>query len=229
MELVDYEVFKQPFYHDYLNEYNDIMSQSKVMPSYGVNPDPAELKAELTDKVKKAKADFSEAFNAFKAEKENAVNAQEAAAVPKLQYTNAEEETLRRMDIATAAKVMEPSDLLDALKQATEAATVDTFAINTYKAELKPYRNSAAYGKQYDDIIAGEAQRTQAKVNANADYQQAIDEYRRAIGFPDSFASNPWLITNGELDASPLDLYSVINGNVTRYAASLQAFNKALA
>ncbi|KWT43581.1 hypothetical protein ABB39_12220 [Levilactobacillus brevis] len=229
MELVDYEVFKQPFYRDYINDYNDIAGQSKVMPSYGNNPDPVALKAELTDKAQQAKTDFSEAFNAFKVEKENALNEQKAAAVPQLQYTDANAETLRRMDIATAAKVMEPTELLDALEQATESATVDTFAINTYKAELKPYRNNGAYSERYANIITGEAQRTQAKVNQNADYQQALDEYRRANGFPADFATNPWRIDNGVLDAAPIDLLTVINGNVTRYAASLKAFNKSLA
>lgn len=229
MELVDYEVFKQPFYHDYMNSYNDIVGQSKVMPSYGNNPDPVALKAELTDKAQQAKADFSEAFNAFKVEKENALNEQEAAAVPHLEYADANAETLRRMDIATAAKVMEPTELLDALEQATEAATVDTFAINTYKAELKPYRNNSAYSERYNNIVTGEAQRTQAKVNQNADYQQALDEYQRANSFPVAFDTNPWRIDNGVLDCAPIDLLNVINGNVTRYAASLKNFNKSLA
>lgn len=229
MELVEYEVFKQPFYHDYLNNYNDIMEQSKVMPSYGNNPDPAALKAELTDKAQKAKADFAEAFNAFKADKESALNEQKAAAVQHLEYTDATSEMLRRMDIETAAKVMTPSELLDALEQATDATTVDTFAINTYKAELKPYRNNSTYSERYANIIAGEAQRTQAKLDHNADYQQALNEYYRAASLPASFATNPWRIDNGALDADPIDLLNVINGSVTRYAASLQAFNKALA
>jgi len=229
MELVDYEVFKQPFYRDYINDYNDIVGQSKVMPSYGDNPDPVALKAELTDKAQKAKADFAEAFNAFKADKESALNEQKAAAVPHLEYTDATSEMLRRMDIETAAKVMTPTELLDALEQATDAETVDTFAINTYKAELKPYRNNAAYGERYANIITGEAQRTQAKVNQSADYQQALDEYHRAASLPASFTANPWQINNGVLDAAPIDLLNVINGNVTRYAASLQAFNKATA
>lgn len=229
MELVDYEVFKQPFYHDYLNNYNDIMEQSKVMPSYGNNPDPVALKAELTDKAEKAKADFAEAFNAFKADKESALNEQKAAAVPHLEYTDATSEMLRRMDIETAAKVMEPTELLDALEQATEAATVDTFAINTYKAELKPYRNNSAYSERYANIITGEAQRTQAKMNHSADYQQALDEYDRAASLPASFTANPWRIDNGALDAAPIDLMNVINGNVTRYVASLKNFNKSLA
>ena len=229
MELVEYEVFKQPFYRDYLNNYNDIMEQSKVMPSYGDNPDPVALKAELTDKAQKAKADFAEAFNAFKADKESALNEQKAAAVPHLEYTDATSEMLRRMDIETAAKVMEPTELLGALEQAMDATTVDTFAINTYKAELKPYRNNSAYSERYANIIAGELQRTQAKVEHNAEYQQALDEYRRVNGFPASFATNPWRIDNGALDADPIDLLNVINGSVTRYAASLQAFNKALA
>lgn len=229
MELVDYEVFNQPFYRDYLNNYNDIMEQSKVMPSYGNNPDPVALKAELTDKAEKAKADFAEAFNAFKADKESALNEQKAAAVPHLEYTDATSEMLRRMDIETAAKVMTPSELLDALEQATDAETVDTFAINTYKAELKPYRNNSAYSERYASIVTGEAQRTQAKVDHNAEYQQALDEYRRVNGFPDGFATNPWRIDNGALDADPIDLLNVINDSVTRYAASLNNFNKSLA